>query len=68
MYVTHLIEMVKKYTILILIKNYWSYLIVGHYPLRIIKFLKKIIQTQQNTINRMIDYFILGEKKPGLQK
>ena len=29
---------------------------------------KKIIQTQQNTINRMIDYFILGEKKPGLQK
>ena len=24
---------------------------------------KKIIQTQQNTINRMIDYFILGEKK-----
>lgn len=23
---------------------------------------KKIIQTQQNTINRMIDYFILGEK------
>ena len=29
---------------------------------------KKIIQTQQNTINRMIDYFILGEKKAGLQK
>ena len=26
---------------------------------------KKIIQTQQNTINRMIDYFILGEKKAG---
>ena len=29
---------------------------------------KKIIQTQQNTINRMIDYFILGEKKAGPQK
>ena len=29
---------------------------------------KKIIQTQQNTINRMIDYFSLGEKKAGLQK
>lgn len=24
---------------------------------------KKIIQTQQNTINRMIDYFILERKK-----
>ena len=29
---------------------------------------KKIIQTQQNTINRRSDYFSLGEKKPGLQK
>ena len=27
---------------------------------------KKIIQTQQNTINRMIDYFILGEKKDAI--
>lgn len=24
---------------------------------------KKIIEVQQNTINRLIDYFILGEKK-----
>lgn len=24
---------------------------------------KKIIEVQQNTINRMIDYFILGTKK-----
>ena len=29
---------------------------------------KKIIETQQNTINRMIDYFILGIHKTKLQK
>lgn len=29
---------------------------------------KKIIETQQNTINRMIDYFILGRKNAELQK
>lgn len=29
---------------------------------------KKIIETQQHTINRMIDYFILGRKNAELQK
>lgn len=29
---------------------------------------RKIIKTQQDTINRMIDYFILGRKNAGLQK
>lgn len=29
---------------------------------------RKIIETQQNTINRMIDYFILGIQNPRLQK
>lgn len=29
---------------------------------------RKIIETQQNTINRMIDYFILGKKNVELQK
>lgn len=29
---------------------------------------RKIIKTQQNTINRMIDYFILGKKNAELQK
>jgi len=29
---------------------------------------KKIIETQQNTINRMIDYFILGIHDTKLQK
>ena len=29
---------------------------------------KKIIETQQNTINRMIDYFILGIRKSNMQK
>ncbi|MDY4112648.1 MAG: adenylate kinase [Roseburia sp.] len=29
---------------------------------------KKIIETQQNTINRMIDYFILGIHNTKLQK
>ena len=29
---------------------------------------RKIIETQQNTINRMIDYFILGKKPTELQK
>ena len=29
---------------------------------------KKIIETQQNTINRMIDYFILGIRNTDLDK
>lgn len=29
---------------------------------------RKIIETQQNTINRMIDYFILGKRNAELQK
>lgn len=29
---------------------------------------KKIIETQQNTINRMIDYFILGIRSTDLDK
>lgn len=29
---------------------------------------KKIIETQQNTINRMIDYFILGIRNTDIQK
>lgn len=29
---------------------------------------RKIIETQQNTINRMVDYFILGKKPTELQK
>lgn len=29
---------------------------------------RKIIETQQNTINRMIDYFILGSQNAELQK
>lgn len=29
---------------------------------------RKIIETQQNTINRMIDYFILGQRGSNLSK
>ena len=29
---------------------------------------RKIIETQQNTINRMIDYFILGQRGANLNK
>lgn len=29
---------------------------------------RKIIETQQNTINRMIDYFILGRQNAELRK
>lgn len=29
---------------------------------------RKIIATQQNTINRMVDYFILGKKTDAFQK
>lgn len=29
---------------------------------------RKIIETQQNTINRLVDYFILGKRKDDSQK
>lgn len=29
---------------------------------------RKIIETQQNTINRLVDYFILGKRKDDAQK
>ncbi len=29
---------------------------------------RKIIKTQQNTINRLVDYFILGKKPSGISK